>query len=82
MELKLLSNKSPIEKKMKKKKYQQRHIKFWNDTKKITATTWITGDYLIMIITNQRPHYLVEIHDATLAHNMREMFKGFWKKVK
>ena len=80
--LKLLSNKSSVEKTMKKKKYSKRQIKFWSDTKQFTATTWVGGDYLIMIITNQRPHYLVEIHDATLAHNIREVFKGIWKKVK
>jgi len=57
-------------------------MKFWNEPSKFTATTWIAGDYLVMIITNQRPHYLVEIYDATLAHNMREVFKGLWKKVK
>jgi len=82
IELKLLSNKSVVEKTMKTKKYSKRQIKFWSDTKQFTATTWVAGDYLIMVITNQRPHYLVEIHDATLAHNIREVFKGIWKKVK
>ncbi len=82
LQLKFLSNKSNIEKTIKKKKYNQRQIKFWSDTKQFTASTWVAGDYLIMIITNQRPHYLVEIHDTTLAHNIREVFKGIWKKVK
>lgn len=82
LQLKLLSNTSVVEKKMKSKKFTQRQIKFWSETKKITAATWIAGDYLIMIITNQRPHYLVEIYDATLANNMREIFKGLWKMVK
>lgn len=79
--LKFFTNKSVIEKKMQKK-HPQREMRFWSDTNKFTATTWIAGDYLVIIITNQRPHYLVEIHDATLAHNMREIFKGLWKRVK
>ena len=80
--LQLLSNQSEIEKTMQGKKYARRKIKFWSDAKNFTATTWICGDYVIMIITNQRPHYLVEIHDAVLAHNLREVFEGIWGKVK
>ena len=34
-----------------------------------------------MIITNQQPHYLVEIHDTALAHNLREVFKGIWNTL-
>lgn len=80
--LQLLSNKSEIEKTMQAKKYARRKIKFWGQSKNFTATTWICGDYAVMIVTNQRPHYLVEIHDEVLAHNLREVFKGIWQKVK
>lgn len=80
MKLKLLSNESA--EKIKKKKYSNREIKFWKESKDFTATTWINGDYVVMIVTSQRPHYLVEIHDSVLAHNMREVFKGLWKNVK
>ena len=82
LELKLLSNKSRIETTIKKKTYPRRKIKFWSDSKAFTATTWETGNYLTMIISNQKPHYLVEIHDKTLAYNMAELFKGIWNKVK
>ncbi|MFA4880351.1 MAG: helix-turn-helix domain-containing protein [Candidatus Doudnabacteria bacterium] len=80
--LNLLTNKSAVEREMKKKKYLSRKIKFWNNTKQFTASIWVCGDYVVMLITNQRPHYLVEINDATLAHNMREMFKQLWRQVK
>ncbi|MDO8524326.1 MAG: helix-turn-helix domain-containing protein [bacterium] len=82
LSVKLLTNKSPIEQRMAKKQYPQRKMKFWSDTKQFTASTWVCGDYVVMIITNQKPHYLVEIYDATLAHNMRETFKGLWKMVR
>ncbi len=78
--LQLLTNDSEIEKEMEKKRYTKRKIKFWGGTE-FTATTWINGDYVVMIVTSQRPHYLVEIHDATLAHNLREVFKGIWKSL-
>ena len=76
-EWRLLSNK--IAEKIKKKKYSRRQIRFWQESQNFQATTWIMGDYVAMIVTNQRPHYLVEIHDATLAHDQREVFKGIWK---
>lgn len=83
LSLKLLTNRSPIEKRMEKKKYSpRRKIEVWKDAKKFTASTWVCGDYVIMIVTNQRPHYLVEIYDATFAHNTREVFKNIWKTVK
>ena len=77
----LLSNKSETEREMKKSKYPQREIRFWKDANQFTATMWVCGDYLVMTSTRQEPHYLVEIHDATLAHNMREVFQGILKTI-
>jgi len=77
--LKLLSNESAEI--IKKKKFERRQIRFWEHTKNLTATTWVNGDYVIMIVTSQHPHYLVEIFDGVLAHNLREMFKGIWSSM-
>lgn len=79
IKLKLLSTEQA--EKIKKQKYSRRQIEFWDKAIDITATTWIMGDYVTMIITNQKPHYLVEILDKTLAHNLREIFKGLWEEV-
>lgn len=75
--LKLLSNE--VAEQIKKKKFERRQIRFWTESHNFQATTWILGDFVVMIVTNQRPHYLVEVHDAVLAHDMREVFKGIWK---
>ncbi|MFA6072103.1 MAG: helix-turn-helix domain-containing protein [Janthinobacterium sp.] len=80
--LKMLTNQSGIEEIMKKKKYINRKTKFWDKTKDFTATTWIVGDYIIYIYADKRPHYMVEIYDAPLAKNQREIFKGLWDMVK
>lgn len=77
--LKLLSNESAEE--IKGKKFARRKIKFFNASEDFTGTIWINGDYLIMIACAKRPHYLVEIHDEVLAHNLREVFKGIWRKA-
>jgi len=83
LSLKLLTNASSFEEKMKKKKYAaKRKFKILTDAKRFTASTWVCGDYVVMIVTNQKPHYLVEIYDATFAHNTRELFKNVWKKIK
>ncbi len=54
----------------------------WDKAGKFTATTWVCGDYLILVSTAQHPHYLVQINDKILAHNMREVFKGIWQGLK
>jgi predicted transcriptional regulator len=75
---KLLSNDSSIEEKMGKKlSRQKRNIRFVPGMN-FTSSVWVAGDYLVMAVTRQHPHYLFEIHDATLAHNMREVFKKLW----
>jgi sugar-specific transcriptional regulator TrmB len=77
--LKLISNEAA--EKIKQKKFARRQIRFWNQSKNFTATTWVTGDYVTIVVTNQKPHYMVQIHDAVLAHNMREIFKGIWNTM-
>jgi sugar-specific transcriptional regulator TrmB len=77
--LRLISNE--VAEKIKKKKFTRRQIRFWDQSHNFTATTWILGDYVVMAVTNQHPHYMVEIYDATLAHNMREVFKGIWNTI-
>lgn len=75
--LKLISNEAAEQ--IKKKKFERRQIRFWQQSHNFKTTTWILGDFVVMIVTNQRPHYLMEIHDAVLAHDQREIFKGIWK---
>lgn len=80
--LKLLTNQSGIEEIMKKKKFVNRKMKFWDKTKDFKATTWVVGDYIMYAYTNQHPHYLVEIYDAPLAQSQRDLFKGIWEGIK
>lgn len=82
MKINLVSNKSNLEEKLKKEYAHERNIKYWNDELDFSASTWVMGDYLMMIITRQKPFYLVEIHDGVLAHNMRQVFKKIWNDIK
>ncbi len=60
---------------------QNRQVKFWDKSVDFTATHSVLGDYVLFIVTNQHPHYLVETHDTVMANNLREMFKGIWEKI-
>ncbi len=77
-DLKLLTNESDAEKNMKSKKYSDKRQVKWFGSNKFSVTQWIVGNYVIYIMTKQRPFYLVEIHDSVIAHNSRELFKSIW----
>lgn len=79
--LNLLSNASNTEQRMQTKGYKNRNIRFWDGAEAFTATTWVMGNYVVMVVTNQQPHYLIEIHDAMMAQNLRQLFKGIWKSL-
>ncbi len=80
VDLKLFSNQSDIEKEMVSKKIERRKIKFL-DTNEFSATQWIIGSYIVMIITKERPYYLIEINDSVMAHNMSQVFRELWGKT-
>lgn len=78
--LKMFSNDSTIESQMVSEKIDRRMIRFWKGQQSITGTQWIIGSYIVLIVTAQKPFYLVEIHDSVMAHNMREVFRELWNK--
>ncbi|MEI6022260.1 MAG: helix-turn-helix domain-containing protein [bacterium] len=79
----LFTNQKPSEEKFAKhvSDTERRQIKYWSKSKDFTATHAVLGDYVLFSITNQRPHYAVEIHDAVMAENIREIFRGLWEEV-
>ncbi len=84
-ELRLLTNESDVEKRMEGR-HERRVIKFWPQNKSsdkaketFDSTIWIMGDYIAMIVTREKPRYLVEIHDAVMARNLRQLFEGIWQ---
>lgn len=79
--LQLLSNESNVEETMKTRGYDNRRIRFWDGAASFTATTWVMGDYVVMINTREHPFYLVEFHDAMMAENLRQLFKGIWESL-
>lgn len=80
--LQLVSNQSPIEQKMEQKGYGNRRIRFSRKSTQFTGTTWVMGDYVVMIATRHHPFYLVEIHDELFAENLRNILKDAWEGSK
>ena len=74
----LFSNPSEIEQKLEKQTPSRRVIRPLQNVN-FTATTWVCGEYIIVIHTRDKPFYLYEIHDQKLAHNMREVLKTLWE---
>lgn len=82
--LNLLSNRAPVEVEFATRNARfagRRNIKFWGEATDFLSTTWIVGDYLIMVNTRTKPFYLVEIHDKLMAHDQREVFRNLWPLV-
>ena len=78
----LITNKKPAETKFAKQiNSKQRQMKYWGKSLEFSATHAVLGDYVVFIVTNQHPHYMVETHDAVMAKNLRELFKGMWDKI-
>ncbi len=80
-QVKLITNSAHIETRLAKNAYADRRQLKFTENNHITATQWVIGNYVIMLVTAQRPYYLIEINDSVLAHNMRETFKLLWEKL-
>lgn len=81
IDLKLLSNNAEAETAVAKRGYERRQVRFWKNSLNFTASTWIVGDYVVLAISRTKPNYLVEIHDAVYAENLRQVFKNLWEMI-
>lgn len=85
IDVKLLSNRSSVEIEVKnrldKMAGERRQTKYWGEVTNFLSSSWIVGDYVIMVNTRTKPFYLVEIHDKLMAHDQREVFRNLWPLV-
>lgn len=70
-------NKAEIERSLLKK-HPTRKMRLLPNDISFDSSFWVSGEYLIMVQTQVRPHYLVEIHDAVLSRNQQAPFRGLW----
>jgi sugar-specific transcriptional regulator TrmB len=58
-------------------KYPERRRKILKENV-FDSSLFVIGDFVLMAQARERPHYLVEIHDAVFARNQRQLFKMLW----
>ena len=79
--IRMITSKSNIEEQMATRNISNRQIRYWPGAAAFTAATWVMGDYITMINTKHHPFSLIEIHDAMMAENLRQLFSGIWKSL-
>jgi len=79
-QIQLISNDAPIEKELKGKVAGRRilPIPLGFD---FSSTIWVTGEYLILVMTRNEPNYSFVIKDAVFAENMRLVFQLLWGMI-
>jgi predicted DNA-binding transcriptional regulator len=79
----LFTNAKHVEKDIHKQiSDSRRTVKYLNEkTTEFTATQAVLGDYIIYAMTDQKPFYMIEIHDRVMAHNFRQVFKLMWNLI-
>lgn len=76
----LLSNHSPVEKKLKKK-IRGRQIKMVPKKYDFSSTIWVLGDYVVTVMTRQKPHYAFMLNDAVFAAGQRITYQMLWELI-
>jgi predicted transcriptional regulator len=80
-ELNMISNETQSELETTAR-HPRRHVKYLKSDINFTSTHWILGEYSVMVVTRQKPHYLVEMHDAVYAGNMHALYQRMWEEIK
>lgn len=81
VKLRLIGERGTAEHNLKQNGFTHRQIKFWHAHLDFTCSLWVYGTFVVMVITRQRPYYLLEIHDEVLANNLRLVFQGLWETI-
>lgn len=74
----LLSNESATEKNLEGR-IARRQIKMLPRESQFSSTVWVLGDYIVSIMTRQKPHYAFQLKDAVFASNQRKTFQLIWR---
>ena len=76
----LLSNASEIENNLWNA-VKNREIRVL-DEQYFDSTTWICGEYMIIINTHDTPHNALMIKNKIISKNMRNLFRTLWAVAK
>jgi sugar-specific transcriptional regulator TrmB len=77
----VFTNSSGSEESLQRRYPKSKREMYFLDQSKFTATTWVCGNYLIMIMIKEHPYYLLEIYDELMARNTAEIFRRLWEQT-
>lgn len=77
LQVKFFTEKTCIEEKMHEK-HPNRQVK-QIPKMGFDCSLWVVGSYIMLVKTREHPHYMIEILDAVLARNLRNLFRAFWE---
>lgn len=77
----LFSNQSGTEEKLKGK-VARRIIKQLPAGVEFSSTVWVLGEYVVTIMTRQKPHYAFMLKDAVFAANQRAVYQLLWMSLR
>ena len=77
----ILSNRSSVEKRLRGR-VPKREVRFLGSNLQFESTTWVMGDYVIIIVTRKSPMYAVQIFEPALATNQRVLFQQLYREAK
>jgi sugar-specific transcriptional regulator TrmB len=75
---KVVTNESGIENVLKEIA-PHRRVKFVPEEYGFSSTIWVLGDYIVLIMTNEKPHYALQFQNQAFAANLRTVFKMLWE---
>ena len=79
-EIKLLSNEAPVEKALKGK-VAKRTIKAVPADYDFSNTIWVCGEYIVLLMTRNEPHYAFQLRDSVFSSNLRLVFRLLWESL-
>ena len=75
--IRLLSNEAPVERELRAR-VKNRTIFPIASELPFSSTIWVCGDYIVLIMSKQEPHYAFQLNDAVFAANLRQLFMLLW----
>lgn len=77
----LITEDMPAEMDFERKIEPRRKVKIWQHGYDFTYSTWVLGNYVVLLQVSSKPHYLIELKDPMMAKNMNDLFTGIWKML-
>jgi hypothetical protein len=70
----ILSHSSSTERQLKSR-IPLREVRYLPGHYQFESSTWVMGDYVVVIMTRTEPFYALQIREPALANNLRTVFR-------